>query len=181
MKRAIWYLFLFFISINAAQSDSLKNKTMPSGLQLNAKGVLIQSNSSDEYFVDTSSNIPNSANPLKPFIQDTSNKSKDLTSGYIAGNETALLKQNSLTGMPSLDLLKTKEMFHTLGSYHKLAGIYGAVTGALGILAGVILVDKPDDASFAIAFMTLGGISIGFGLWEINVGGKLLNYSAAGK
>jgi hypothetical protein len=60
-------------------------------------------------------------------------------------------------------------------------GIYGAVTGALGILAGVVLLDKPDDAAFAMSFITLGGISIGFGLWEINVGGKLLKYGTKEK
>ena len=181
MKTATWYLFLFFFSINAAQSDSLKNKNVPSGLQLNAKGVLIQSNSSDEYFADTGSSVLPSSDPAKVSIPDTSNKSKDLRVSSTTGKQTPLLKQNSPNGMPSPELLKTKEMFQTLGEYHKLMGIYGAVTGALGIIAGAVLLGRPDDASFAISFITLGGISIGFGLWEIHVGGKLVKYPGSGK
>jgi hypothetical protein len=32
-----------------------------------------------------------------------------------------------------------------------------------------------------MSFIPLGGISIGFGLWEINVGGKLIKYGTADK
>jgi hypothetical protein len=176
MERAAWCLLFSFILVNAAQPDSLKINTIPSGLHLNAKGVLIQTNSSDEYVVDSSSNAVPSANPPKTLATDTSNKSRDLTGSFIENKKTAQLQKIPSAEITSAELVKTKEMFRTLGGFHKLMGIYGAVTGALGILAGVVLLDKPDDAAFAMSFITLGGISIGFGLWEINVGGKLLKY-----
>ena len=117
-----------------------------------------------------------SRNPPKTLATDTSNKSRDLTGSFIENKKTDPLQKIPSAEIPSAELVKTKEMFLTLGGFHKLMGIYGAVTGALGILAGVVLLDKPDDAAFAMSFITLGGISIGFGLWEINVGGKLLKY-----
>lgn len=179
MKRTAWVLFLSFVSIGAAQSDTSKSKApLPSVLQLNAKSVLLQTYSSDEYVVDTATTALPSANPAKSPAWDTTNKSPGSS---LNSTQTKPLNQNFPHEMSSQDLLKTKEIFRTLGSYHKLMGIYGTVTGALGILAGVILLDKSDDTAFAISFITLGGITIGFGLWEINIGGKLLKHAGAEK
>jgi hypothetical protein len=181
MNRAMWYLFFSVISTYASQPDTLKSKIISSGLQLNAKGVLIQTNSSDEYFMDSGSNALPPTVPLKTQAMDSSDKSRDSTSNVIDTKKTGFLKQNPLAGMSSPELLKTKEMFKTLGGYHKLMGIYGMVTGVLGIVAGVVLLDRADDTPFAVSFITLGGISIGLGMWEIDVGGKLTYYSAAAK
>jgi hypothetical protein len=72
----------------------------------------------------------------------------------------------------------SKQMFARLGELHRLRGIYGVVTGTLGILAGVILLDKADSAPFAMSFISLGGISISLGIWEIKIGRSLLSGEA---
>jgi hypothetical protein len=61
-----------------------------------------------------------------------------------------------------------------LGEFHRFKGIYGLLAGTLGICAGVILLDKTDSVPLAISSMTLGGISIGIGLWEIKLGSAFL-------
>jgi hypothetical protein len=60
------------------------------------------------------------------------------------------------------------------GEFHRLKGIYGLIAGTLGIFAGVVLLDKADSVPLAIASMSLGGVSIGLGLWEIKLGSSLL-------
>jgi hypothetical protein len=72
-------------------------------------------------------------------------------------------------------ILPYKKMFDHLGELHRLKGIYGVVTGTLGILAGVVLLDKADSTPFAMSFIALGGISIGFGIWEMRIGSSLLH------
>jgi hypothetical protein len=71
-----------------------------------------------------------------------------------------------------------KDLFRTLGGYHRLMGMYEMIGGVLTIIAGAMLLDKKDATTFAMSFFALGGVSIGLGLWEIKVGAKLLNYRA---
>jgi hypothetical protein len=77
-----------------------------------------------------------------------------------------------------LTISENMEMFNHLGDFHRLNGIYGVVTGIVGIFAGVVLLDKVDSTPLAISFFALGGISIGFGIWEMKIGGALSRYAA---
>ena len=61
-----------------------------------------------------------------------------------------------------------------LGDFHKIMGMYTTVTGVVAILGGVLLLDRNGGMPFAISFLTLGGIAVGVGIWEINIGAQLL-------
>ncbi len=71
-------------------------------------------------------------------------------------------------------LLKTRKMIARLGDFHKSRGLLSVATGIAGIFAGVVLLDKSESTPLAISFMALGGVSIGFGIWEMKLGRTLL-------
>jgi hypothetical protein len=73
-------------------------------------------------------------------------------------------------------LLKTRAMFARLGDFHKSRGIFGIVTGLVGIFAGVVFLDKNDSTPLALSCFALGGVSIGFGIWEMKLGRSLLRF-----
>jgi hypothetical protein len=73
-------------------------------------------------------------------------------------------------------LSTTKEMFARLGDFHRLKGIYGVASGIVGILAGVVFLDKDNSTPLALSCFALGGISIGFGIWEMRIGRTFLRY-----
>lgn len=189
-KNTVWFLLFFFVPIASARPDTLQSDTSrtrastPSSLHLNAKSILIQTSVSDES-LDTGSALP--ASIIKPEMSDTNNNPHGSLPRAVhpQSNSTVQVKSgleclaSGAAAVP--EVLKTKEMFADLGKYHKFMGAYGVICGALGIIAGAMLIDKADDAAYATAFITLGGISIGFGLWEINIGGKLLKYGVFGK
>ena len=188
IKNTTCLVLLFFVSIFAAQPDIIQSDTsrnkpgFPNGLHLNAKGILIQAGVSDES-VDTEGALP--ASVVKPPITDTNRSFREPTfAPPVNAKSNSIIQGNADINYPVFngsEALKTKEIFAGLGKYHKFMGAYGVLCGALGIIAGAMLIDKADDAPFAMSFITIGGISIGFGLWEINVGGKLLNYGTAAK
>lgn len=70
-----------------------------------------------------------------------------------------------------------KDLFKTIGEYHKLTGIYQVIEGAMIILAGAILINKEDYSTFAMSFIAVGGINIGLGLWEIKISSGLIDNS----
>jgi hypothetical protein len=78
-------------------------------------------------------------------------------------------------------LLKTRTMFARLGDFHKSRGIFGIVTGLVGIFAGVVFLDKNDSTPLALSCFALGGISIGFGIWEMKIGRSLLRFEKPDK
>ena len=187
IKNTTWLVLLFSISIFAAQPDIIRSDTsrnkpgFPAGLHLNAKGILIQTGVSDES-VDTGGALPASA--VEPSIADSNKSLREPTFFPKDNPKSNSIVQGNAGFNPvsnGSETLKTKEIFAGLGKYHKFMGVYGVLCGALGIIGGAMLIDKADDAPFAMSFITLGGFSIGFGLWEINVGGKLLNYGTAAK
>jgi hypothetical protein len=110
-----------------------------------------------------------SGNPSGPSADQLWIKSKSSTQDSIARVEI-----NSVVA-------QSKKMFLDLGKYHEFTGAYGVICGVLGIIAGAVLIDRPADAGLAGLLISLGGISTGFGLWEINVGKHLIKYGAAGK
>jgi hypothetical protein len=189
-KNTAWFFLLIFVSMTVAQQDTIpsgvsRNKPgTPAVLHLNAKGILIQTSVTDES-VDTGGALP--ASILKPQVTDTNKNLREPTLSPVNPKSNSAIQgkpgiEYSVSSARAVsEVLKTREMFVELGKYHKFLGAYGVICGALGIIAGVILLDKPDDTPFAMAFIPLGGISIGFGLWEINVGGKLLKYGTADK
>jgi hypothetical protein len=67
-----------------------------------------------------------------------------------------------------------REVFRNLGDYHRLVGVYGIATGALAILTGVLFLDKPAYSPWAMAAITMGGVTIGLGIWEIKLGAGLM-------
>jgi hypothetical protein len=69
--------------------------------------------------------------------------------------------------------LRCKEASSELASFHRLKGIYGTVSGIVAILSGIILLDDAAKSGFGMALITLGGINVGLGLWEIKLGGRL--------
>ena len=108
-----------------------------------------------------------------------SNPPSLIDSSVIVSSENENLSNISKIHQLQTDSLKTlpisenMEMFNRLGDFHRLNGIYGVVTGIVGIFAGVVLLDKVDSTPLAISFFALGGISIGFGIWEMKIGGAL--------
>ncbi|MGB7566346.1 MAG: hypothetical protein WBM07_00685 [Chitinivibrionales bacterium] len=187
IKNTTWLVLLFSISIFAAQPDIIRSDTsrnkpgFPAGLHLNAKGILIQAGVSDES-VDTGGALPASA--VEPSIADSNKSLREPTFFPKDNPKSNSIVQGNAGFNPvsnGSETLKTKEIFAGLGKYHKFMGVYGVLCGALGIIGGAMLIDKADDAPLAMSFITLGGFSIGFGLWEINVGEKLLNYGTAAK
>lgn len=89
--------------------------------------------------------------------------------GILSPNLTSLSKNASDSSKTRLQT-PTMELFVQLGELHRLKGIYSLLAGTFGILAGVVLLDRSDSVPLAIGCMSLGGVSIGLGLWEIKIG-----------
>jgi hypothetical protein len=66
-----------------------------------------------------------------------------------------------------------REMFRTLGNFHRAMGIYTVSAGILAVIAGAAILDKADILPFSLSLITLGGITAGIGVWEISIGSKL--------
>jgi hypothetical protein len=62
-----------------------------------------------------------------------------------------------------------------LGDFHKIMGMYTTVTGVVALFGGVLLLDRKDGMPFAVSFLTIGGIAVGVGMWEIKIGAQLLS------
>jgi hypothetical protein len=77
---------------------------------------------------------------------------------------------------PSADTmhLNAKEMFRKLGNFHKTMGIYNISAGILAVIAGAAILDKQDILPFSLSLITLGGITVGIGVWEITIGRTLI-------
>lgn len=67
----------------------------------------------------------------------------------------------------------TREMFRKLGNFHKAMGIYNISAGILAVIAGAAILDKQDILPFSLSLITLGGITVGIGMWEITIGRTL--------
>jgi hypothetical protein len=65
------------------------------------------------------------------------------------------------------------KIFRELGNFHKAAGIYNIVAGALAVVAGAAILQKEDILAFSLSLVTLGGITVGIGVWEISIGSSL--------
>ncbi len=73
--------------------------------------------------------------------------------------------------------LTDNEIISKLAGYHRVLGIFKIAGGAFGVLGGVALLDKADYTAFAISMMSLGGISISLGIWEMKFGAQFLQKS----
>jgi hypothetical protein len=67
----------------------------------------------------------------------------------------------------------TREMFRSLGNFHKAMGIYDISAGVLAILAGAAILEKEDILPFSLSLITLGGITVGIGVWDLSIGASL--------
>lgn len=67
----------------------------------------------------------------------------------------------------------TKELFSSMGKYHTAMGIYNIAAGVLAVVAGAAILEKEDILPFSLSLVTLGGITVGIGIWEIHLGSKL--------
>jgi hypothetical protein len=52
-------------------------------------------------------------------------------------------------------------------------GIYNVSAGILAAIAGAAILDKADILPFSLSLITLGGITVGIGVWEITIGSTL--------
>jgi hypothetical protein len=119
---------------------------------------------------------------------DTSIKIEDLVEDHAAPAQTApekkplakpadslgLLGQFAGTAQPADTLhVNMKEMFRTMGNFHKVMGIYNVSAGILAIIAGAAILEKEDILPFSLSLITLGGITVGIGVWEITIGRTL--------
>jgi hypothetical protein len=110
-------------------------------------------------------------NPL-PRIADSS--LTDTTETEVSLNGYQALR-NSASDSSIISQQSThKALLGQFGEFHRLKGIYGLLVGTFGILAGVVLLDKADSVPLAVTSMSLGGVSIGLGLWEIKLGSSLM-------
>jgi hypothetical protein len=71
-------------------------------------------------------------------------------------------------------LLTAKAQLIQLGNFHRMSGISGMLTGAFCIFAGVVMLDKTQLVPLAITSMSLGGVFVGLGMWEIKIGFSLI-------
>ncbi|HMD69262.1 MAG TPA: hypothetical protein VKF42_10325 [Chitinivibrionales bacterium] len=79
----------------------------------------------------------------------------------------------NITGVSTAgDTLKpdTREMFRNLGRLHKGMGIFTVAAGAIAVIAGASILEKQDILPFSLSLITIGGIAMGLGAWEIKVG-----------
>jgi len=174
------FLFIFvYVAIVYAQSDH-PAALVSSGSGLQKNDVTSSVKSSDETTVDT-------GNVSLTTVHQTKLKADTATTAM--GSENRIKSPTGLS--PAIDIQLSPahkilferdsvhgELFKALGGYHRLMGIYGVIGGALTILAGAILLDRTDAEPFAMSFLVVGGISVGLGLWEIKIGGKLSEYKA---
>jgi hypothetical protein len=60
-----------------------------------------------------------------------------------------------------------------MGNFHKAMGIYNISAGVLAVIAGAAILEKQDILPFSLSLITLGGITVGIGIWEITIGRTL--------
>ncbi|HUI90859.1 MAG TPA: hypothetical protein VLX68_01305 [Chitinivibrionales bacterium] len=48
-------------------------------------------------------------------------------------------------------------------------GIYNISAGVLAVIAGAAILEKQDILPFSLSLVTLGGITVGIGIWEITI------------
>ena len=181
--RKIIAVLLFFcfcpcISAQKAvlEADTLKNRPIgvdqPSGLLLNAKSGLVQSVFPDET-VDTEAGVRTSP-PTEAGADSIKipHKGNPPSSCLKTGPNDSTIKAEINSAV-----VKLNGPLRDMGKYHKFTGGYIALCGILEIIAGAVLIDRPADAGLAGTLITIGGISIGFGLWEISIGGTFLKYA----
>jgi hypothetical protein len=115
-----------------------------------------------------SEEILDSTNALKP-LKDTTNKTNEL----IQNKSDSIIKSfSSLTPQDSF-YISALNTFPKLGKFHKTMGIYYISAGALAIIAGGTILNKQTVLPFSLALITIGGITIGIGVWEISIGTDL--------
>jgi hypothetical protein len=179
MPWRAFFMFSFFI--HAAPVFSQK---IPSDSVIQAIKNPHQPLYSDENTVDTGKGVSHLL--LAPSDSAGSHAKKNDSAGIVLkeinGGSPALpallnIKEKPAVHTESIDAKSLK----TLGRYHRLMGAYDVIGGALTILAGTVLLDKKGASPYAMCCIALGGISIGLGLWEIKVGGKLLGGKVWGK
>ena len=171
-----------FVVVSSSYSAPALNQSLPllpsDSVRKTISGVNVRY--SDENIVDTGSG--SSAAIVKPrrgadFLPKKQDSLATSTQGLPNAPLASLRRNQSGKPMTELDSVN-KAIFYTLGGYHRLMGIYGLLSGALTIIAGAVLIDKKDAAPFAMSFIALGGISMGLGLWEGNVGVKFARFKA---
>jgi hypothetical protein len=119
---------------------------------------------------------------------DTSLLIEDLTVKHGVPPQSAVSKSSLKSRADSLGLLgqlvtrvhsadtlqpNAREMFRKLGNFHKAMGIYNVSAGILAAIAGAAILDKADILPFSLSLITLGGITVGIGVWEITIGSTL--------
>jgi hypothetical protein len=115
---------------------------------------------------------------------DTSAIIQDLGEKHSAPAQSPVSKTPSKSTTDSLGLFKAscsrdslpqnaREMFRSLGNFHKAMGIYNISAGILAVIAGAAILDKQDILPFSLSLITLGGITVGIGIWEITIGRTL--------
>jgi len=188
LMRVFFRVFplIYFLAPVAAAASGLMGDTVSQTGPLKNRAHGDSVNFSDENGIDTGSRAPftiesqaktadagkNAAESSVMKPQKNSDIARTLSNGtMLFSSDTILLRHD----------LANKEMFHRLGDYHRIMGIYGVIGGALTILAGAILLDKEDSTPFAMSFLVVGGISVGLGLWEIKLGAKLSEYKVGSK
>jgi len=62
-----------------------------------------------------------------------------------------------------------RQMFRSLGNFHRAMGIYNISAGVLAVIAGAAILEKQDILPFSLSLVTLGGITVGIGIWEITI------------
>jgi hypothetical protein len=73
--------------------------------------------------------------------------------------------------------LDTRALVARLGYYHRAFGAYTLVLGILAIGTGVAFLDKKEVSPFSVSCITLGGITVGIGIWEISMGLSLKRHA----
>lgn len=89
-----------------------------------------------------------------------------------AARDSAAAAKNMTGASTAGDTLKanTREMFRNLGRLHKGMGIFTVAAGVIAVIAGASILEKQDILPFSLSLITIGGIAVGLGVWEIEVG-----------
>ena len=115
----------------------------------------------------------------------------DTLSGALEADSAAIIQKQSVAKTASADmqpvslalpdsavakvLAQHAQLLGKLGDFHKIMGMYTTVTGVVALFGGVLLLDRKDGMPFAVSFLTIGGIAVGVGMWEIKIGAQLLS------
>lgn len=165
-RKILFLLSVIFFAFPAISASNPSASVKPDSSSPMAALAIKQAGA----FTDTSVIIEDLGEKHSAPLQSAASKTLPKSSEDSLG-----LFSKSAKASPSRDSLQqnAREMFRRLGNFHKTMGIYNISAGILAVIAGAAILDKQDILPFSLSLITLGGITVGIGVWEITIGRSL--------